>query len=1631
MAEGFHTVQDEEILGAVLRLAEKSEETPKVDNGLDPAFRHLAEQIVRYATGEDSNWEEPHKLLTRAVNAWKVGAKRKGAQSIVALKVGPTVDDGGDRLILNIVTDDKPFLVDSIIGALSDAGKPVSFFVNAILDVHREDTGARTSDANAGAPVRESIIYAEMDPPVGPSEIGSLGGDIEKVLEDVARAVADWEPMRARLASCIAQLERARPQIGEREELREAVDFLKWLWDNRFAFLGARRFHYNDKGETPSFVKDEEADLGILKDGETRILKSTYTDDGAPSASVIDFMSSGEPVIIAKANARSNVHRRVHMDYIGVKMYGVDGRVIGEERFVGLFASDAYNRPASDIPLARAKVRKVIESSGFVPGGHNEKALLNILETFPRDEIFQSDLQSLRENALGILRLYKRPRTKLFLRRDRFDRFVSALVFVPRDRFSSQVRERIGDLLAETFEGYVAAFNPYFGDAALVRVHFIIGIAPGAPQGPGLTELTRGVRDIVRSWGDGLIDELRNAPLGDGVSASHLFSRYEEAFDAAYTLRTPPAAAIADILALEAMGDKAIDARVYRPSVGGKSALGLKLYCRDRPQRLSDLIPRLENLGLNVVQEAGYDVRLEGGERFWIHDFYTEENRGRDLALDDIGRLVEDALLSVLAGVCEDDGFNALVTTAGLSWREASILRASAKYALQTRFPFSQSYIEETLSTYPAIAKTLVRVFHARFNPAGATDMEERAREVEEAEAEARDQLEGVNSLDQDQIIRQFLSFFQATVRTNSYQRTDDGDLKPVIAFKIDSCKLPEIPEPKPYREIFVSGPRVDGVHLRFGPVSRGGLRWSDRREDFRTEVLGLVKAQRVKNAVIVPTGSKGGFYPKRLPQNGDRNEIFEEGRGAYQEFIRGLLDLTDNIVSGKPVTPDKIVRWDDTDTYLVVAADKGTATFSDTANAISKDYGFWLGDAFASGGSAGYDHKVMGITARGAWEAVKRHFREMDKDIQSEPFTVAGVGDMSGDVFGNGMLLSEQIRLVAAFDHRDIFLDPDPDPAASWKERKRVFEMGRSSWNDYEASLISKGGGVFSRSAKSIPLSEEARKLLGVDNEKPTPNEVIRAILKLNVELFWLGGIGTYFKADAEENWRVGDRANDAVRINASDMAMKVIGEGANLGLTQDARIAFARAGGRINTDAIDNSAGVDSSDHEVNIKILVSGAIEQGELKSDDRDALLKEMTDDVARHVLRHNYEQTRGVSLAVANAAHDLDAHARLMQSLEAQGRLDRALENLPDDKAIAGLRNNGEGLTRPELSVLVAYAKMQLFDALCDSTAPDDRALENELFAYFPDQLHDYNVALVKHRLRREIIATRLSNDIVDSCGPAFAHEVCEATGADYADLAIAYEAARRILNLGAVAARIDALDTLAPAATQNDLYAVATHLLGEQVYKILIDAYACALMESKGVKGLTDRYAVPMEELRASLPSLLSGGATRALKRREAAWKKAGAPEEIAAEAALMPSLEHAFDIVNLAQKTGWKAPHVAAIFFEVGDMFAIDAAREAARTYQASDRFGELALRRQVEDLAGVQAALASSVMAHAKKPPTDEPSAWLKPLMADWRKTYGAPARQTMAFVDDLDLAGGVSIAKLSLATAKLDDLVKRTRV
>ncbi|HUO23089.1 MAG TPA: NAD-glutamate dehydrogenase [Caulobacteraceae bacterium] len=1506
--------------------------------------------------------------------------------------------------LLRIVQIDRPFLVDSVMAELMAQGLTIRAMLHPVITA--PEGGLRSVMA---------VLFEPLDPARRQAMIEGLNG----VLADVRAAVEDFPAMLGLMGSTVAELEETAPAGPERDE---AVAMLRWLEEGRFVFLGARVYDY-PRTPTGRYAHQEPLfergrSLGVLRDPARGVLRRD-NEPAVLTTHVSRFIETGAPLVVAKANQVSRVHRRAYMDYVGVKRYGADGKPVGEVRFVGLFTAEAYDAPAREIPMVRRKTAQVIARAGLGAGSHDARRLNNVLESFPRDELFQIGEDDLLSVALGVVHLYDRPRVRLFVRRDPFDRFVSALVYTPKDRFSAGLAEDAGAILAQAWDGRVTAAYPAFSDAPLARIHYIIGLTPGHHPEPDLAALEAALAEAARTWVDRFEESLRRR----GPGAAEARRRYGQAFPVSYQDQFAPAEALADLAVIEALdGEHPVRARVYRFEGDMTDCLRLKLYRLREAILLSDLLPIMEALGLKGLAEHGFLVQPAGGDPVWVHELILRHADRAVIDLGRVGRPIEAAVTAAWTGETESDGFNRLVLELGCSWREAALVRALARYRQQSGMDPGVAVQEATFAAHPEIARLILDLFRVRFDPAMEASLDARRDQAQAAFARIVEALQGVASLDADRVLRRIALLIQACVRTNYYQAGADGSIKPYISFKILSRTLADLPAPKPHAEIFVCAPQVEGVHLRFGPVARGGLRWSDRRDDFRTEVLGLAKAQQVKNAVIVPVGAKGGFYPKQLPRSGSPEAVQQEGVAAYRMFLRGLLDLTDNIgPDGRIVPPEQVVRHDGDDPYLVVAADKGTATFSDIANAMADSYGFWLGDAFASGGSAGYDHKAMGITARGAWEAIKRHFRELGKDIQAEPFTVAGVGDMSGDVFGNGMLLSRQTRLVAAFDHRHVFLDPDPDPETSWAERKRLFDLPRSSWGSYDIDRISKGGGVYARQSKSIPVSPEVAALLGIPAEPLTPQELIKAILKAPVDLLYFGGIGAYVKAPTQSHLDVGDKANDAIRVDATQLRAKVVGEGANLAVTQAGRIVFARAGGRIDTDAIDNSAGVDTSDHEVNIKILTSAAERAGSLSRPDRDALLQSMTGEVAAHVLAHNHDQTLALSLQERSAAADLDSYGRFMVELEAAGRLDRAVEGLPSAAEIAELGKAGKGLTRPELAVLMAYGKLELSAAIVASAAPDDPFFQGALQRYFPAPLQRFAREMQEHPLRREIIATSLANTIVDICGPTFAGRVRAATGCDVDGMATAFEAAWRIFRLDELWRQIGALDAKPAAAKgQLALYAQVSNALRGQVYWLARRVVG----GETGVQDLIDAYRPAADALREAGTGLLSPLDQADVTRRAAEAVAEGAPEDLAVGAALLGPLLPLSDMAHLAREGGWTITAASRAYHAVGHSFAFDRLKAAAFSLLLGDYYQRQAARHLIDDLYREQAALTRSVIAETRSEPQDD--AGTQAAVEAWSARRQAEAGAVQRLVAEIEASdGGWTFAKMTVANAALRGL------
>ena len=1589
---------------------------------MDPAAEAFLEQIAADATADDVAGLSAADLAGLAAGFWRwTSHKRAEEQALRLVEARGAGGQGLDRMLLEFCGPDMPFLVDSVMGEIGAQGIEVRAMFHPIVAVTRDSDGLR---GTSGLSFRESMIQVHL-PLLSPARQDALMTGVREALADVRAAVMDFAAMKSRMVHCIKELAGANTGAGT-AMVSEALTFLRWLADDRFVFLGARSYDYpRDRAgrlsrDEPEIL--EELNLGILRDPLRMVLRRA-NEPSILSEKVRAELESPNPLIVAKSNLRCKVHRRAIMDYIGIKRYADDGRVLGEDRFVGLFTQEVYTAPARDIPLLREKLERAVARAGMTPGSHNDKKLRDIVEHFPRDELFQIDEDDLLRIATGVLHLMDRPRTRVFVRKDRFDRFLSILVFVPRDRYNSDVRTRVGELLAQAYGGRLSAFYPLFGDAPLARVHYIIGVTPNDHPEPDIRDLEEQITAITRTWDDAL-----EAAEGPGTDAA---GAYLGAFPAGYRAEIEVAEALDDIVEMERLEGDALRVRAFRLPGDADTLLRCKLYRRADPVQLSAAVPLFESLGLYVESNTPHEVIRRDGQTIFIHDVRMRTADGASLDFDAVESVFEDAFSAIWAGRAESDGFNRLVLKLGISWREATLIRALARWRGQTGQDPSQAVQEQAVADYPNITRAILALFASKFDPSrGSRD--ERAAALASLNETIASLLDQVPSLDADRVLRRLAGLVNAIQRTNYYQPGADGAPKAWMSFKIATREIAEVPNPKPYREIWVWSPEVEGAHLRFGPVARGGLRWSDRRDDFRTEVLGLVKAQQVKNAVIVPVGSKGAFFPKQLPRGGTRDEIQAAGISAYRTFLRGLLDVTDNIGrDGAIVPPRSVVRWDGDDPYLVVAADKGTATFSDIANAISADYGHWLGDAFASGGSNGYDHKKMGITARGGWEAVKRHFREAGKDIQTEPFTVIGVGDMSGDVFGNGMLLSPAIRLLAAFDHRDIFLDPDPDPATSFAERQRLFALPRSSWADYDRSLISPGGGVFARTLKAIPLSPQVRALTGLQVDEVSPTELMQALLKSPCELMWFGGIGTYVKAAGETQADAGDKANDAIRVNGSDLRAQVIGEGANLGLTQRGRIEAARAGVRLNTDAIDNSAGVDSSDHEVNIKILLGGLVRSGTMDEDARDTLLAEMTDDVGLHVLRHNYDQTLAITLQQATAGADLDAHARFIEALEKAGRLDRAVEFLPDRTELRGMAERGEGMTRPQLAVLTAYAKLALFDEIVASDAPDDPWFHCTLEGYFPKGCRPFADAMQGHRLRREIIATVLSNEMVNLGGATFMDRVRESAMADTSAIVRAFAAARAIFRLDEAVATVNSLDLKAPADVQTRLMLEIVAVLRRQSFWLARRAIRGG-GRVQPVRGLVDAYAGGVAQLAPVIRQVLSPFEAARVDADAAAFVSAGAPPQLAAEIASLRPLISATDIIDIATARGCTPEAAARVYHGIGAAVGFDELRAAAGQTASPDHWDRVATRRIIEDFMGGQAALATAVCSLAAADRElasglqDPDAAWAQAALAAWARHHEQDLARATATVRDLAATGSWSFAKLAIANTQLKELV-----
>ncbi len=1568
-------------------------------------------------------------LLGGAMSLWEFGAQRQPGTPKVRL-FNPTTEKNGwglEHTVIEIINDDMPFLVDSVTAEMNRRERNIHLLLHPVLRVRRDSSGNRiqlvSGDAAAEA-VTESTMHLEVDQETDPAEIDAIRTSLEYILAQVRLVVADWRTMRARLSADVDELKVTPPPMPP-EEINEAREFLRWLDDGNFVFLGFRRYGFETRGGKDYLPAQPGSGLGILR----QLRKESSERSQQPlTPEFSEYARRKDLLIITKANSRSSIHRSVPMDRVGIKRYDAKGELIGEDRFLGLFTSAAYSRSVREIPMLRLKAKRTIERAGLDPSSHNGKALVEILETFPRDEFFQITDDDLFEISRGILLLQERQRVALFMRRDVFERFVSCFVYVPRDRYTPDFKERAKAILELALGGKDTEAYDHVTNSPLARGLFIVHSTPGRIPDVDVKRVEAFLAEAARTWSDRLLEAVVQSHGEEaGIELHH---RYKKAFPLAYSERFSAEAARYDIAHVEnvlAHDNLAVD--LYRHRGQEQRQFHVKIFHSGPPVPLSEIMPQLENMGVKVQSEVPYEVQPYGAAApVRIRDFSLSAEGMQD-DLRALKAKFQEAFIRVWKKEAEDDGFNRLVLGAELEWHEVVILRAYCKYLRQIGINLSEAYIQQTLANNPGIARLLIQLFRNHFDPelgaaslpgATAASPGSMARHAAALgiRSEIEKALEDVSNPDEDRILRLYVTLIDAALRTTYFQRTEKGERKPYLSFKLDSQAIKDLPLPRPLFEIFVYAPSMEGIHLRAGRVARGGIRWSDRREDFRTEILGLMKAQNVKNVVIVPMGSKGGFVVKN--PSSDRAVFQREGVEAYRMLLRGMLDITDNLRGDEVIPPKDVVRRDTDDPYLVVAADKGTATFSDIANAVSTEYGFWLGDAFASGGSAGFDHKKMAITARGGWEAVKRHFRELGLNTQTQDFTVVGVGDMSGDVFGNAMLLSPHIRLLGAFNHSHIFVDPTPDAATSFNERRRMFDE-RLNWNAYNTALLSPGGAVFPRGAKTITVSPEVQRCFDLPQAVVAPADLMRAILRARADLLWLGGIGTYVKASHEDHAAARDRANDPLRVNSSELRIRVVGEGANLGFTQKGRVEYALGGGKINTDAIDNSAGVDTSDHEVNIKILLYDAIARGELSGiEERNKLLAGTTDEVARLVLSDNYGQTQAISVTESLGEAVLDEQARFMRALERAGKLDRPLEGLPDDDTIAERHTAHLGLTRPEIAVILAYSKIALYQDLLGSDLPDDLLLVDDLLLYFPAALRTrFRPAIERHRLRREIIATHVTNSMINRLRPTFVSQVAEETGKPASDVARAFTIIRESFDMRTIWSEIESLDNKLPAKVQIGMMISVGLLLERAIVWLLRSGYE-KLEIAASVSELRPRIASLSERLDAVLPAALLTG----LRANETKLVEDGIPPTLAHRVARLDVMSSAMDIVRIARKETARpkaVEEVARVYFGLGARFGLDRLRAAGAAIAADTPWQKAAVALIIDDLFTYQSVLASRVMIaiNGSRDGADPVETWLAQ-----RARVVERLDQTMT---DLRSSSVVDLAMLTVATRQLRALLE----
>ncbi|MEU8639203.1 NAD-glutamate dehydrogenase [Amycolatopsis sp. NPDC048633] len=1625
--------------------------------GLAPEIGELIRLYYRHIPAEEIVGDEPVNLVGAVRSHLQLAKHRMPGRPAVRL-LNPTVAEDGwarEATVVQVVTDDMPYLVDSIAAEFARDGVQVQRIVHPIIVVSRDLTGELQEvhpDADPGNPpansAAESWMYIEIDFVTDPNRARELDNRLASVLGDVREVVEDAEKMAQTACQLASELETDPPQLAQAGEVAEGARLLRWLADGHFTFLGYRRYELvenphpdSEESTVPALRAVLASGLGVLRQDSLAARGLTAGPDTAASA------LSPTLLVLTQASAPSTVHRPVYPYYVGVKTFDGEGNVTGEHRFLGMFTTTALHENVLDIPVVCNRVREVIHRAGFPMESFSGQRMLEVLQNWPRADLFSADTDSLYSTTTGAITLSDRRRLRLFLRRDPYGRFYSCLVYLPQDRYTTRSRLAMQEVLLEELEGTQLEYSARIGETVLAQVHFMVHTDPARRLEPDTPRIQDRLNDAVRSWDDRMVeavlDERRERSDGGvavGVlgeeSATEQGQRFASIFPEGYKEDFAAGEALADLRSLDSLTDEGdLALSFYRPADAEPGERRFKLYLRGEGVTLSKVLPVLQAMGVEVVDERPYELHREDGGACWIYDFGLRVaqkmlDEGDDHAVEQLRGRFQDAFEAAWRGDAEVDGLNGLVLRAGLTWRQAAVLRAYSRYLRQAGSAFSQDYIQNTLLNHTQVATKLLRLFEARFDPQLGDADREAATEALTSELSAM--IDEVTSLDEDRILRRLMAVIRATLRTNYHVTDADGNQRTYLAIKLDPAGVPDLPEPRPRFEIFVYSPRVEGVHLRFGEVARGGLRWSDRREDFRTEILGLVKAQAVKNAVIVPVGAKGGFVVKMPPaptgdSSIDRDAQLNEGIACYRMFISGLLDLTDNRVEGKTVPAPGVVRHDADDSYLVVAADKGTAKFSDIANEMSARYGFWLGDAFASGGSVGYDHKAMGITAKGAWESVKRHFRELGKDTQTEDFTVVGIGDMMGDVFGNGMLLSEHIRLVAAFNHMHVFLDPNPDAASTFAERRRLFDLPRSSWDDYDRSLISEGGGIYSRSAKSIPVSPQVREALGLDESVTAlaPMDLIQAILLAPVELLWNGGIGTYVKAESETHAHAGDKANDAIRVDGKQLRVKVFGEGGNLGLTQLGRIEFAREGGKINTDALDNSAGVDCSDHEVNIKILLDHLVQTGKLEEAQRNELLAEMTDEVGALVLDDNYRQNAVLGVSRAHAAPMLSVHARQVQALVSAGAFDRKLEALPSNSEFRELEKAGKGLTSPELATLLAHVKLELKGELLASDLPDSKVFAARLPGYFPEPLRErFPDAIGEHPLRRQIITTMIANEVVDGGGISFVYRLMEEMNATATDAVRAYAVVTQVFDLPALWKEIDALDNVVHTDVA-DAMVLETRRLLDRAARWFLTNRPQPLAPLSEIK----RFGRVLGKLVPKIGDLLRGREAESVQKHVDELIAANVPEELARRVSLLLHTFGLLDVTEVAelaeQQVGVDAPHspaeTAELYYALSAHLDVDKMLTEISALERGNRWHALARLSLRDDVYGSLRAITLDALKHS------DPGSSGDAKIAQWETTNASRLQRARVALDEITKSGRLDLATLSVAARQIRSTVR----